>query len=279
MARLSASAGSAPLPAYDLLDAVRECCALARRATARRQGDHAVHAARQALKRARAVLRLLEDAGVRGAKARRRELAECARQLSPLRDAAVAARLAGKLAGKLKNQPQAIVLELAHVKAPARGAAWWRAWQNTVARAAQDLDRLNRATPSPGELEKCFARSVRRVHRRAKKALTGDMAAVHIWRKALVILREQVLVARPLIGHANDRLHTRLCQLTHRLGDATDCRVVLAAMEKHRWPDSFGRAPEKLTAVLHRRQKQAVKRAQRPWRKVREALARELSQL
>jgi hypothetical protein len=277
MPRDSASAARAPLPAYDLRDAVRECCALALRATARWQNDKAVHLARQMLKRARAVLRLLEDAGVRGAKTRRRELAECARQLSPLRDAAVASRLAVQLADRLRSQPQAAALAQARAKVPTRSAKWWRGWRRTVAEAVHNLDRLSDATPAPGKLEQCFRRSVRRVRRQAGKARADDMAAVHIWRKALVILREQVLVVRPLIGRANDRLYTQLCKLTHRLGDATDCRVLLASVEKRRWPASFGRAPEKLAALLRRRQKQAVKRARRPWQKVREVLAREFS--
>ena len=90
-----------------LRQVVCACCALAVELTAPEPDEAAVHRARQALKRVRAVLRLGETMGIAGAKAARRRLSRHARELSPMRDATVATKVAQRLARRLDGALQA----------------------------------------------------------------------------------------------------------------------------------------------------------------------------
>lgn len=255
-----------------LFAAVRECCELAARALAK-HSDEGVHGVRQAFKRARAVLRLAEDAGAAPAKSLRREIARDARKFSALRDATVAARTAEKLAGDLADDAQAAARELARKKARQPNAAWWSARRAEFARIRHRLKRLGKSELAPHELEASLRCSVKRVDRQAKRACGDhDRETAHEWRKKVVVLREQILVARTLLGAETDELHDGLKRLAHRLGEATDCRVFIAAVEKHRSPARFGDAPSKLIAVAQKKQKRALKRARKCWKKVRRML-------
>ena len=259
----------------ELLAAMRECCELATRALVKHTDD-GVHGVRQAFKRARAVLRLAEDAGAAPAKSLRREIARAARKFSSLRDATVAARTAEKLAGDLADGAQAAARELARKKARQPNAAWWSARRTEFARIRHKLKRLGKSELAPHELETSLRCSVKRVDRQAKRACRDhDRETAHEWRKQVIVLREQILVARTLLGAKTDELHDGLKKLAHRLGEATDCQVFIAAAEKHRWPDRFADAPSKLIAVAQKKQKRALKQARRCWKKVRRGLRRD----
>jgi len=259
-----------------LVEAVRECCRVASRAAARhRTADdvHEVHEARRVLKRARAVLRLMEDAGAPEARPLRQKMTRTARKFSAMRDATVVAKIAGKMAEKLRGRERAMMSELAAEKTPRATATWWAARRGELARIDRDLARLRPGLVSL-DLEASLRRSLRRVRKQAKRARAGQTIEVaHEWRKRVIALHEQVRILRPLLGPEADELHARLKQLARRLGVATDYRVVLAAMKKWRSSDATGGAAAKLVALVGQKQKRALKRARKCWRKTKRVAA------
>ena len=257
----------------ELLAVLRKCCELATRALVEHTDD-GVHRVRQAFKRARAVLQLAEDAGAAPTQSLRREIARAARKFSALRDATVAARMAEKLAGELADGAQSAARELARKKTRQPNPAWWLARRADFAGIRHKLKRLGRSELAPHELEASLRCSVKRVDREAKRECEDhDRETTHEWRKQVIVLREQILVARTRLGAMTDELHDGLKKLAYRLGEATDYQVFIASVVKHRWPDRF--ADALLIAAAQKKQKRALKQARRCWKKVRRELRRD----
>ncbi len=230
-------------------------CLAAARAGQGRPTASAVHRARRALKRVRAVLRLGQRLGVPGAKALRGELTREARELSPLRDAAVVAKLARRC--DLSLSPAS--------KAP--GPQEWREWKRKLAELSRQLARLPWGQPAPHALERALRHFARGAQRCARRAISsGKTDAAHEWRKAAIVLRELVLTLRPLLGRKADDLHAALQAVVRPLGKAMDWEQLLAAAGAQG-------AKKKTVPRARKKRKRALHRARKCWRQTRDVLA------
>lgn len=248
-----------------LHDVVRRCGEIAQGGTKGRWDEPTVHRVRQALKRARAVLRLGTSLRVRHARQLRRRLATLARQLSPLRDATVVARQTSDWRAEVAAKCRAGLDELAAVRLDFASISW-RDWRRAVAAEMRRVGRLEWGSPTLLNLERALARSARRVRRRAHGARKSNhFAARHEWRKAVIVLREQVLVADPLLGRETTALHARLHDLAHELGRLTDLHVLAERSEEHDWPKALRGAHRRLRHFIRRKSRRAEARAWKCW--------------
>lgn len=250
-------------------DAAGNACAAAVRAVARQNDAKAVHDARQALKRARALLRLLEEAGAAGAYPLRRRLAASARKLSPLRDAHIVARLAGRWEGKEEGAAAQALHRLAAARPAQPDGAWWREWRDEVAAVGRKIAGLKVGSFDATVMAAALRASAKRVRRRArqvKKDPTPERA--HQWRKAVIALREQLPVVRP----GATELHRRLHRLSQRLGKTTNATALLAALVRQ----IPGPAAAGIVRRIRRKQSRAIERGRRAWKKARKATRDEI---
>lgn len=238
-----------------------EACWAAAQTVAVHHNAPAVHRARQGLKRARALLRLLEDAGVAEALTLRRQLAAKARELAPMRDAHVVARSARRFAKKLGLTRARVLREVAAVKPARAEEAWWQEWSAEVGTIAQAVAALEVAACSVVTVIIAMRKSARRVRRRARDAKEQSTPEqVHDWRKAVVVLREQVGAARSETDETCQRLH----RLSNRLGKATDAAVLVTAVESR----TTTPADAPIIQKIRQERADAAKRARRTWKKI-----------
>ncbi len=226
----------------------------------------AVHRVRRSLKHARAVLRLVDDAGMAGAEKMRTVLGDVAHAIGPMRDAAVAARTAVKLERNAGKPVRLAARVVAKQAVAYRAASWWNTWWRKFERARQRLNRIAGAPLAEAQLRRAFRRSFRRACKRARRVSADDLERAHRWRKAVITLREQVDFLRPVLGKETDRLHDALQKVGRTLGVATDHQVLIAAAERHRWPPRLQKAADKLVATARKKQKRAIQRAGKRWR-------------
>jgi CHAD domain-containing protein len=274
---------------------LRRCVELA----ARVAGEDA-HRARLALKRARAVLRVAEAMRIAWARPERRRLAAHARKLAAARDWAVVTELARKCAPDLPRAAQrraAALVALQCMVAGVRLAAWSR-WL-IAERERLGVSRPRRARArllpkaelelgAPGfrcvwprlsrrELRRAIAKSVRVVRRRGRLDL--DRASedeLHEWRKAVIVLREQLYVLRPLLLPEAGGVAGRLRRLARKLGAAADWMMLIDAARgpTRRVPAATGLG--RLIAHARRKRHRALVEAEVAWRALRPALRRGL---
>ena len=245
------------------------CLQAARAAMAGQPASEDVHQARIALKRARAVLRLGDACGMAWTAPARRRLAKLARELAAARDGFVVAKTARRLAVKLAGRARLGAAGLVSRRAARTGGLNWAAWSRRLAAeqrrlAAQPWPALTRR-----ELERALARSVRRLRKRELDASAGgESAALHEWRKAVIVLREQFNVLRPLRPQPQQCLAGQLHRVARKLGAAQDCHLLIVAAQRTR--TSAGRA--QLVSCAVQEWQRAVARARHHWAKVWPAL-------
>lgn len=227
-----------------------------------------VHQLRRVTKRARAILRLAEDAGRPGVRTVRRALTRAARPFAPLRDATVVAALAGRIAAKQKGRVAEVALTIAEATPPVHEPAWWtRQWQQ-FARVGADLGRVDDTPLSPPEVAAALEQSVRRVCRCGARARPrGGFKRAHAWRKAVKLLRTQ-LHAAPVASRSLAKLSDRLKKIARWLGDAADHEALMAAVAAQAWPRGMRKPARKLVAASRKKQRQLVRRACTCWAKV-----------
>jgi hypothetical protein len=257
---------------------LRECISAALSGYSAEVTETRIHRARQALKLARSLLRLAEELGVAGAKASRRRLNLQARWMSASRDAAVVGELSRGLAKKLQGAEQRCARDLyVGVLRGARRITRGAERRRQLAAERQQIDRFVWPELNPAAVEHALPRFVRRLKRRAKVALRDpDLSHVHDWRKAVIVLRNQLAAAGPVLGCETDRSHHQLRLMAKRLGEACDWQVFIEAMEKHQWSRHLPPGHATLLLRVLRKQKKAVGRALRQWPKLRRTLRREL---
>jgi CHAD domain-containing protein len=202
----------------------------------------AVHDTRKAIKRLRALLRLLEHE--LGAARYAREdaaLRDVGRRLSGARDAAVLLatldalieRHPRKLAHRkdVRNLRRALLEERKRMDERTLGDATTRAQALSELRAFRarvtswDLGDRGAAAPMHEGLERIYAQGRKR-HRRAARAKQGDVLAMHRWRKRVKDLRYAAEMLRQTTQHphsdgrgADARLR-RVAKRADRLGEA-----------------------------------------------------------
>lgn len=231
-----------------------------------------VHQLRRVTKRARAVLRLAEDAGRPGVREVRCLLTRAARPFAPLRDATVVAALAGKLAAKRKGRVAEAALTIAEAGPPAHEPAWWTRQWRQFARVRAELGRLDETPLSPAEIAAALEKSVRRVCRRFDRVRPGGpFKRAHAWRKAVKLLRSQ-LQAAPVVSEPLRKLSGRLKKIARWLGGAADYEAFMTALDERAWPRDMRTAVKKLSAQARKQQRQFVTRACKAWAKARPGL-------
>ncbi|HWA08476.1 MAG TPA: CHAD domain-containing protein [Opitutaceae bacterium] len=241
---------------------VRACLLHAAGGPAARPDEKIVHRARQALKRARAVVRVAEELEVGGAVGARRRLTQLGRELSPLRDAAIVGQVGRELAKRNQAEEQRAVAALpASARSVAR-ARGWSAWQRRLRAEGARLQELDWGELTTRDLERVLRRGTKRIRRCAKAARREkDIPSAHEWRKAVIILREQVRVLRPLLGSEAAHLQADLHRLAHRLGQAIDLHVFLIHVQGRSWPTNLRKGMKRLARRGKRERGRALRRA------------------
>lgn len=210
--------------------------------------DDGIHEARKALKRARAILRLLRD-GVGDASYRPLNILcrDAGRLLSPLRSGAV---LQESLLGLLDEQP-----ELAEIVPPLQQ----RVIQEHALRAEQasnegvfqkvsglliEAQAALHALPAEGEISPVFS-GLQRTYRRGRREwlLCQQQPSAHhfhLWRKRVKYLRHQMEVlqfVRPALLHGYVEELVALSRLLGLQHDLVDLEYVMQTWEGDEWQE------------------------------------------
>lgn len=237
-----------------------------------RRDAEGVRLVRKTCKQARARLRLAEDAGIAGAKTLRRQIAQVAQELAPIRDTAVA----GVVAQKILAEPHHAG-RLARFPKRERSPAWWTARQKELTELERELAEAGLRPLSAQEVRRGLRHSFRRVRKAARAAKAKpSFAALHAWRKKATLLRDQIALAAPLLGKRAENLQARLHALTKRLGRATDCRALIEAMEGDARPLVPQTLQRELEAGMKKIKRRSAKRARKLWPTLKRRLRRSL---
>ena len=175
-----------------------------------------VHRARVALKRTRAVLRLIEACGVGWARDTRRRMARLAREFSRMRDAAVLGEARRKLG---------LTAPLSDTKS----GGSWPDWQKEAKAERQQLARRHWPVLQRADCLKALALSAARLQRREATARAEAGARrLHDWRKSVIVLREQLNVLHEILSPRQQRYADKLHPVAKKLGAARDLTLLLA---------------------------------------------------
>jgi hypothetical protein len=237
----------------------------------RRLSDESVHGVRQALKRARAALRLLHDAVPEAAYARENAaLRDAARPLASARDACVMLALVDEMIAARKMRPYRPVLVRLRAKlreAHARcmsAARADRALRSMRNRLEQSLERTAHWR-LPRDARSVYLGGLRRIYERGQRELEtararGSASALHEWRKQVKYLG----VAMDLLSGGKPRAakpHRLAVEAARQLGDDHDLAALAAALRRMR-------ADADLIAKLEQRRRKLQKRALRRGRRL-----------
>lgn len=225
--------------------------------------DESVHAARKALKKARAALRLLRPGlGAALFRAENRALRDAGRCLSPLRDTRsqldALAELRRRHPGKLRR----VGLAALETGLRADRAAARRKLELQLPSCLALLERAGRA--DPGHLDSSiFEEGMGRVYRKGRKAFRRagkrrTAEALHEWRKQVKYLHDALAALHGAARGKAAKIAKRADKLAERLGDDHD----LAVLSQRR------RAPKKLRKLIAARRERLQKRAFRLGKKL-----------
>lgn len=199
--------------------------------------DDVIHEARKSVKKVRAVLAFLEDAGAKLPRMDRKQLKLAARALSRLRDSgAIVESLDGVRRGYSKQLPAHTYSMLRRRLVASRNRETARARHDgVIADAARRLAKTRKSakswtSPSIGvaDMVAIIADSYRRSRKAMKRSrATGQSATFHEWRKEVKTLWYQLRLARPLMT-GTAPLIAELQKLETELGDDHNL-VVLGA--------------------------------------------------
>ena len=212
--------------------------ALRRLAAPRSLPDEAVHAARKALKKARAALRLLRD-GIDETFYRRENsaLRDAGRLLSPMREAQVSLStfesLCASHADALDDSDLAAVRKKLQVQRNAARRAMRE--EKTGLQACVRMLRNCRDRARQAELSSCKATAIatglQRIYRNGRRALAearacGHQEALHEWRKQVKYLANAGAALSATGDTELARLTTQAARLADALGDEHDLSVL-----------------------------------------------------
>lgn len=232
-----------------------------------------VHRVRRRIKHVRAVLKLAADAGAPGAKRLRAVLGVLAKRIAPMRDTAVVVRLAAKWVQKPGHRFQDVAAILTETAEPQQPGRWWRSWWNDFAKARHGIDEVGRGT-SLEALHPAVNRSIRRVIKRHRRARVDDIERMHRWRKAVIVLREQLGFLRPALDAKANRLYQSLDALGKTLGHVIDAQVLIDALENCSWRGEIAGVAEKFVKHLRKKQRRAACAACAQWPEIAAQLKR-----
>jgi len=243
-----------PRPAFDARAALRAEIALARdRLAVSPLNDESIHAVRQALKRARAALRLLRDALSDAQYARENTcLRDAARPLAKVRDASVLLSLLADLqAGPLRRRLLRSRLRLMSALCASGGAdEVRRELERSLQRTARwRIGADSRAAASRTGLQRIYRKGRRQMQRVLERPST---AALHEWRKQAKYLAAGLAF---LEGPASRRTRSRKMadELARRLGEDHDLATLALALRREGAGRAVLRELEKERAKLQKR--------------------------
>jgi hypothetical protein len=232
--------------------------------------DASIHSLRQALKRARAALRLLRDAVTDGAYKRENgALRDAARPLAAARDAAVLLGLVEELMAARKLRSYRTLLARLRVRLRerhARGVAQART-PRTTRRIRALLEHSLQRTAQwrlPRDPRPVYQGGMRRIYAKGRRDLRsalahGSAAALHEWRKQAKYLAN----ALGLLAAEHTKAARAADEIARRLGDDHDLAVLGAALGR----SAAGRAVKaRLEQKRRKLQKRAIKLARRLYR-------------
>jgi CHAD domain-containing protein len=235
-----------------------------------------VHRARLALKRARAILRLGEALGLVWAGAARARLARHARRLGIARDWAVVSGLARECAPGLRGEAQRCAQAVAGAP-PIAGAVRLAAWSRWLGSERGRLVLCPWPALTRHRLRRVLAKSVRRARKQSRAAGdTPGAGALHEWRKAVIVLREQLYVLQPLVVRPQVRLAAQLHEVARKLGAAGDWQMLIDAVRGPSRRTALEGGPGRLIAHAHDARHRAIAQARGAWSPLRRALRRKL---
>ena len=235
-------------------------CIASSRAQLERQplSDESVHAARKALKKARAALRLLRPGlGEALFRAENRALRDAGRCLSPLRDTKSQLDALAELRRRHPAKLRLAGLDALDAGLRAERVAARRKLELQLQSCLALLEPAGRADfarVDPSVLEN----GVRRVYSKGRKAFrqagkAGTAEALHEWRKQVKYLHDALEALHGADAGKTAKIAKRADKLADRLGDDHDL-AVLSQRE---------RAPKKLRKLIAGRRKKLQKRALR----------------
>lgn len=229
--------------------------------------DVNVHSARKAIKKARAMLRLLRDVLPRATYRRENDaLRESARPLSAARDSRVLIDTLEHAAGKARGVEvlrRALVSEYRRTQHRVTEGP-------VVALTRRRLTAVHRRSlrwPLQRGAGSLILHSMKRIYRRARRDMEKSRSeqtteTLHEWRKQVKYLWHQLQVLRPLrpryIGKITDQLHT----ISDHLGDEHDLAVLREKVVSHR-RSIGGRATRALLGRIDKRRRSLQRKA---WR-------------
>jgi CHAD domain-containing protein len=197
----------------------------------------AVHNARKALKKVRALLRLAAPEWSRKRlQAETAPLRDAARLLAPLRDAQVRLQTFDTLVREAELTPEEFARIRAALEAAsqrlARGAGGRKRQAVALLRAARLRIRLWKLG---GLDKKSLVKEIRRSYRKGHKALeayreTPGPAALHAWRKRMKTLFYQLRIARNLLPAKVAKTVTELEAMGEQAGNVNDLAVLREAL-------------------------------------------------
>ncbi|MDD5351353.1 MAG: CHAD domain-containing protein [Chthoniobacteraceae bacterium] len=203
------------------------------------KGDphQAVHEARKAIKKLRAILRLAApEWGRTRRKAEAEPLRAAARLLAPLRDARVRLQTFDTLLREAELTPEEFARTRAALEAAsqrlARGAAGRRRKAVALLRAART--RIRRWQLG-GMDRKSLAREIRRSYRKGRKALaayrqTPSPASLHAWRKRMKTLFYHLRMVHPFLSKRTSKIIKTLEAMGEQAGNVHDLTVLREAL-------------------------------------------------
>lgn len=237
-----------------------------------------IHAARVALKRARSTLRLLEKAGAAWAFMPRHRLAELGSRMSAAREHAVTAGLARSHSRKLRGREREVVAMLA--ARPGRLLPPQRALIRPALLAeARNLG----AVPAPAltsvQMRGLIRQCLDRTDRRFLFAMQHPtLEAVHAWRKALIVLRDQTAMAAGRWPQGAGVAHPPLVRLARQLGRRGDLALLVRRLQRLRVPPELAAARQRLIRRLVKERELATLAAMLRWLRLENRLTRLLAE-
>lgn len=236
--------------------------------------DESIHAFRQTLKRARALLRLLRDAVSDSAYVRENTcLRDAARPLARARDAAVMLDLIDELlaARKMRRyRPTLLRLRAQFRKSHERLLAGARA-KRTMGRMRRLLGQSLQRTAHwrmPRDTRPVYASGLRRIYRKGRNELEAALAqggagALHEWRKQVKYLGVALALVAPALPRSSSKAAVAE-EIARRLGDDHDLAVLATRLRRM----AAGRAlTSKLEGRRGKLQKRAVELARRLYKR------------
>jgi hypothetical protein len=234
--------------------------------------DEAIHRVRQALKRARAALRLLREAISEAAYARENGcLRDAARPLAAARDAKVMLDLVDEMLTLRKMHRHRS--DLVRLCAPLRKA---HARQLAAARAKAAVAKIRRLLEHslqriarwrlPSDPRPIYRNGLRRIYAKGRSELRialeqGTASALHEWRKQVKYLGAALAIVAPA---RRAKARKAAAEIASRLGDDRDLAMLAAILRRS------GAASELLAKIEKKRgslQKRSIKLARRLYKR------------